>query len=329
MNKKHEKSACCRADIIKFGKRRRRCVGCRHTWSVWKKKRGRKRKRINTDFVRSFLNHEIASLASLSRKRKCSESKLQQKLARSRTYFIQTEPWPHIPDGALILVADAVVEFIEKKWRTVYLMLVRKISKEEAIILPPFFGCGTETAGTWRVAINTIPPDVLTRINAMVCDGHIGLVAESKRHGWLLQRCHFHLLARIQSRRSLWRIARHKVEAGSIFKNVRHVLECPDNDALNDSLAVLKEISRTSSSPEIRRVLSGFIRNYRDYRTYLNHPEFHLPTTNNTAESLAGTIANLKHRLRGFPTLQSFTKWIHALLKFKKKIKCNGFHQQK
>jgi hypothetical protein len=163
--------------------------------------------------VRAFLHHDIASLASLSKKRTRSKSILQKELARSRNRFIKTEPWPLIPDGVLIVVADAVVEFIEGTWWTVYLMLARGITDNEAVILPPFFKRGTETAGTWKTAIDTLPGEVLTRIKALVCDGHAGLTTEAKWRGWLLQRCHFHLLARLQSRRSRWRSGRHRIEA--------------------------------------------------------------------------------------------------------------------
>ncbi len=207
-------------------------------------------------------------------------------------------------------------------------MLVRGMNTNEAIILPPFFRCGTETALGWKMAIDTIPKDILMRIRAIVCDGHVGLTTEAKWRAFFLQRCHFHLLARIQSRRSRWRIGRHKREAQLIFKHANIVLKCLDEKMVYDSVCVLDEIGWTSTSPEIRKTLSGFVKNYRDYRTYLKHPELNLPTTNNTAESLAGMIASLKHRLKGFPTLKSFTEWIIALLKFKKKIKCNGFYQQ-
>lgn len=328
MNKKHEKSACCQAAVIRYGNRRRQCVSCKRTWSVWRKRRGRKKKRINTVFVKEFLGREISSLASLSRKRGVSPSLMQKKLKRSRDKLIKSTPWPRVPAGQLLMIADAVIERIERKWYTVYLMLVRSIADNEAIILPPLIVSGTETAGGWKKAMDSLPSDVTKNVIALVCDGHNGLLTEAKWRGWLLQRCQFHLLARIQSRRSRWKIGRHKAEAKTIFRHVRFVLEHPNKNELAKSIEILEELSWTSTSPEIRRVLSGFVRNFMDYRLYLNRPDLHLPVTNNTAESLASSIADLKHRMRGFPTLDSFSKWIIALLKYKKKIACNGFHQQ-
>lgn len=253
---------------------------------------------------------------------------MQALLQKSRDRFIATTPWPSLPDGDLLLVADAVIELIERRWHTLYLMLVRPVTGTEAIILPPLMLPGTETAPGWSAALATIPEPAMSRILALVSDGHTGLVTEGVRRGWILQRCHFHLLARIQSRRSRFATARNRKEADEIFRLVHRVLSHPDASAVQRPLVHLEEIGWNSTSPEIRKVLSGFVTNYEQYRSYLMYPELHLPTTNNTAESLASTIADLKQRMRGFPTLRSFERWIIALLKFKKQIACNGFSQQ-
>lgn len=252
-------------------------------------------------------------------------STLEDALKRSRDDFLLRNPYAPIPDGDLILIADAVVEFIEKTWLTAYLMLLRNVAEDTAIILPPFFRAGTETYSGWWEALETIPDSAKTRIKALVCDGHRGLVGEAAWRKWVLQRCHFHLLAKIQSRRSLSWIARNKKEAEIIFSHVREVLKGNNEKSILDSLNALEEVSWVSSSPIIRTTLSGFVKHYEDYRAYLKYPELHLPTTNNTAESLAGLIADLKSRLRGFKTKASLENWISALLKFKKKMKCNGY----
>lgn len=283
---------------------------------------------MNQNLVRAFLNREIASLAFLARKRKVSEAFLQSELKKSRDAFNANTPWPAIPDGPLLFIADAVVEHVEGAWRTVYLMLARPVEGNRATILAPSIQLGTETVAGWRHAVDTLPPGVIARIQAIVSDGHNGLVLEGRWRNWVIQRCHFHLVARIQSRRSRFRIARHIKEAKNIFKQVYLVLRSLEEARVQESLVVLEEIGWTSTSPEIRKTLSGFVRNYQDYRSYLRHPELHLPTTNNTAESLASTIADLKHRMRGFPTFQSFEQWVIARLKFKQTIACNEFRQQ-
>lgn len=301
---------------------------CGRTWSAWRRKRGRKRRRVHTDFIRSFLGRDIASLASVARKRGCSETHVQDVLRASREHFIRHTPWPDIPEGPLILVADAVLELVERRWRTVHLLLVRPVAGVEATILPPHIMCGTETPAGWRAAIATVPESAKTRIRAVVCDGHNGLVLEARAHHWILQRCHFHLIARLQMRLSR-RVPRNRRRAQAIFSNLHTVLESEDSRAVRRSLSALDAWRKDAASNEVRRILAGFLTNHRDYRSYLTYPELRLPTTNNTAESLGSTIADLKQRLRGFPTMRSFEGWITALLRFKRNIACNGFHPQK
>jgi len=283
MNKKHEKSACCRAKIIKYGRRRRQCVSCRKTWRVWKCARGRKKKRVNHNLVKAFLNRETIAISKRAEKRGQSESTLQDALRKSRDAFLLHEPYAPIPRGDLIMVADAVIELIKGRWVTTYLMLLRSVSGNVAVILPPFFRRGTETWEGWSEAFETIPETAQIRIKALVCDGHVGLVGEAKEKRWVLGRCHFHLLARIQSRRSLSFIARNKKEAEIIFLHVRTILYGRNEQSILTSLNVIEEIGWISSSPTIRTTLSGFVKHYEDYRTYLEYPDLHLPTTNNTA----------------------------------------------
>ena len=327
MNKKHEKSACCRAKIIKYGERRRQCVSCQRTWRVWERTRGRRKKRPNRNLVKAFLDRETIAISKNAAKRKQPESTLQDALRRSRDAFLLHEQYAPIPSGDLIMVADAVIELIKGKWITTYLILLRSISGDTAVILPPFFRGGTETYKGWSEAFEAIPQTAQIRIKALVCDGHVGLVGEARERMWVLGRCHFHLLARIQSRRSLSFIARNQKEAGIIFSNVRTVLYDKNERSILSSLDVIEEIGWISRSPTIRTTLSGFVKHHQDYRSYLKYPDLHLPITNNTAESLASLIGDLKYKLKGFKTENSLKSWISALLKFRKKMKCNGFHQ--
>jgi len=325
MHKKHEKSVCCKRKIIRFGNRRRQCVGCERTWRVWQKKTGRKRKRISIKFVESFFKHEISSMLYLSRKKKVSETFVQNKIAKSRDLFLETTSWPKIPKGDLIIVADAVVEVVEKKWRTVYLILVRGVNESDAFILPPIILDGIETSPGWHQAFIGVDSGILARAKAVVSDGHRGIILEALDRGWIIQRCHFHLLAAIQSRRSRSILTRHKDESLLTFKHVDIVLKCRDMDLVQQSLNILEEISWISTSRVLRKILCGFVTNHKDFRSYIYHPNLNLPVTNNTAESLASIIADLKRRMRGFPTMNSFAKWVTALLKFRQTIKCNKY----
>lgn len=322
MKKKQEKSSCCDGNIIGHGAKRKKCVACGRTWSLWKKKRGRKKVRADVNIVQQYLNGERASSARMSTRRKVSESSIQNRVTRSRDVFIRTTPWREVPDGDLILIADAVVELIGRSWMTAYLMLVRSVEGDTAVILPPRFIRGRETPAGWSEAIDGIDPAILSRIKALVCDGHAGLTSQSMWRKWLLQRCHFHLIASIRARRARTPMARHHGEAHTLMAHARIILTDPDERTVTASLSVIEEVGWLSSSKIVRKVISGFVRNHRDYRTYLEHPKLNLPTTSNSAESVASLIGNTKRRLRGFKTARSFELWVVATLKLKGVVKC-------
>ena len=69
--------------------------------------------------------------------------------------------WREIPDGPLILVADAIVKYRNGAWHTWFFMFVRAVKGEDAIILPPYYAPGREVYKEWSNALETIPPDAL------------------------------------------------------------------------------------------------------------------------------------------------------------------------
>lgn len=329
MKKLHEKSPCCWGQIRRFGKRHRQCVTCKRTWRVWQRKRDRKKFRASVDFFVRYLEHQIPSLAGLAKRCGLSEAVFKNRLKRSRQKFTSKTPWPSLPQRQpLVAVADAIVQYTKKGWYTFYFILIRPTKGNRAVICEPYVKKGTEIYLGWSEALDRLPKKVKSSIAALVCDGHSGLVNCARQYGWLVQRCHFHLIARLQSRRSKWRTGRHQEEGKRIYKLVNRVLTTKKEKTILKALIELEEIGWLSSSPEISRTLSGFVKHFEDYRTYLKYPELNLPKTSNTAESLIGCIQKLCQRARGFASFDSLKKWIEALIKYKRFIRCNGSKNQ-
>lgn len=243
----------------------------------------------------------------------------------SRDALVERLPWPRVPQsGSLIVIADAFLQYTEHAWHTWYCILVRPVHGEDATILKPFCRKGTEVAEGWHEAFAAVPGELLSRIKALVSDGHNGLILEAGYRGWLMQRCHFHLIARLQQHRSRWMRGLHEREGKRIYALIMQALETRSPRILARSLAHLAVVGRTTTSREVRRILSGFLTNHADYRTYLRYPELHLPTTSNTAEAFVGIIRDLCRRARGFRTVRTMNQWIDALVKARKTIKCRG-----
>ena len=301
----------------RFGRRRRQCGTCRKTWRVWKTKRGRKNLRVSTDLAHRFILHRVLPT------RVGNRNKLQYRLARSRTLCAQRLPWPTVPaHGTLIAVADALVKYLEGTWQTWYFILVRRPEDNEAVILPPFYQAGTETLSGWYEAFERVDPSVEKRITALVCDGHRGLSSVAKWRGWKLQRCQFHLVSRIQSRRSKWKSSQHYEEGKRLYALVKRVFTEPDESALQPLINELEEIGWHTSSRGLKDTLKGFVTNYEEFRTYLRHPELRLPITNNTAETLNSLIEEVCSRARGFKSISVLEEWITCICKTRKTIRC-------
>lgn len=101
------------------------------------------------------------------------------------------------------------------------------------------------------------------------------------------------------------------------------MLTDPDETVLQPFLDEIEEIGWTNKSPEIRRVLAGFVNHYQEFRTYLAYPNLRLPTTNNTAETLIGLVEDVTRRSRGFKKVKTFTEWITCVVKTRKTIRCS------
>lgn len=326
MNITHAKSPCCRGDIIKFGNRRRQCILCRGTWRIRRKKRGRKKKQAEKTLFRKYLNHEIPTIYTLARisKRK-SEDQRQRDLKRSLKKFVDGTPWPQLPrEEPTISVADAMMISINKKIYTFYIILIRRILDTGASIACPYVKEGKESYEGWQEAFAAMPRAVLASIYALVCDGHIGLIYLARRKSWIIQRCNFHAIAKIQGRRSRWARSRHRKMGEFLYQLMNDALTNPSEEAALDSIRKLWEISRQTSSKQLKAYLSGFTKRYWEYRSYLQYPQLHLPRTSNSVESVIGSIRKLCNRAHGFRTINSLTLWVHALLKNKKIATCNG-----
>jgi len=75
-----------------------------------------------------------------------------------------------------------------------YVMVVKPIRSHQAFFLDPVLLPGKESYERWREALATIPPQIKKRVLAFVSDGFRGSKLITREHGWIHQRCHFHLL---------------------------------------------------------------------------------------------------------------------------------------
>jgi DNA-binding Lrp family transcriptional regulator len=325
MSQKHAKSPCCRGKIYHFGQRRRQCFVCKKTWRIRQKKKGRKLKRISRELVKRYLSNGSFNLEEHAHRLGLSLAALHYRIRKSRDIFLEKEHWLSIPvNQSFIIIVDALILQIQKRFFTAYFILLRSIKDDKAIILEPSIFSRYENKADWQHVLNRIPEKSRRRILALVGDGEPCFATITRQHGWLLQRCHFHLLAELYRFASFKRKSRNRKLAEKINKLVRSIISTTNIKELKRSLRKVNSLIQNPDVPERikARFLKGFCRNFQFYRTYLNYPNLNLPITTNSCETLCRITRNFLNKIHGLNTAQSLTKWIKALMLFRKKIYC-------
>lgn len=308
MEQLHAKKVCIHARSAIHAHRRKRCKTCGKTWTIRKRRRGRKRIRANAQIATRYVQGKTVLPAF-------------KHLRRSRDAFLKKTSWPSIPRGPSILIVDALHLRTQTYTAIIHLMLIKPLVEERAYILPPFIHPRFENKRTWISALEKIPQETLGHALALICDGKAGLPRLGKEMGWLVQRCRFHLMARLQMKRSRWILSRHRREGVFLYELFKTVCTTRSPEKLEYSLKVLVDKAREESNLLLKTIISGLVKNHHDYRTYLEHPSLNLPVTTNAVECLNSIIRRFLHRARGFRTAKSAITWIEVLLKHRRFIR--------
>src|SRR3989344_2127828 len=199
MATRHAKSPCCRERVRRFGKRRRQCSRCKRTWRVRKKRFGRKRSRVSKFLLaRILLEHHTLTQEA---KRLGVAQSVASKRMRLALLSVVSRQFHISPRGRCILLADGLYFRFKREHIVMYLMALRPTKSSQAYFLDPVFVKGRERLEAWREALEHIPLPIKKRIVAFVSDGFRGGAALAQEHGWVQQRCHFHMLAALSRKR--------------------------------------------------------------------------------------------------------------------------------
>ncbi|OGY92878.1 MAG: hypothetical protein A3B31_01935 [Candidatus Komeilibacteria bacterium RIFCSPLOWO2_01_FULL_53_11] len=224
-----------------------------------------------------------------------------------------------IPRGQLILVIDALwFLFGGKRW-TLYLMAVRAIDHDKAVIIEPVLCPGRENYDDWYDAVTSIPTSARKRTIALVCDGFRGTSRLAKDNNWIIQRCHFHLLSQLHINRGQWKQLPDSPQREAVYRAIRKVLVArPEklNRCVNELTAVL---AKNDCPRRLGMIGREFLRRLDQFRAYQNYPNFRLPTTINSIESFNKII---RSRCRHLRTPASLLLRIKVLIRMRKTITC-------
>lgn len=317
----HGSSPCCRSRIRRFGQRRRQCTVCGKTWRVRVRQRGRKARRTGAaPIIRTLILGESLSVQAQRTGRSFFQARHRFRVAiRSAREWSASELFPLGP--YLLLVDGLWFRFKGQKW-VLYLVALRSVTGSTAHFLDPVLLAGTEAAGRWQAVIAGIPSDLQRQIVALISDGFHGSRAIAAAHGWVYQRCHFHLLARLQA----WRGWRKRVPG----REIREVIFQLGRQALTEAderrLATLtRHLQQLIAYPVVPDKLAGivrdFLRNLDAFHTYQAYPDLHLPTTTGSVEAMCKII---RRAVRTISSPQALERWAIALVRLRPTVVCNG-----
>ena len=321
MNKIHEKkSPCCHAKVHRFGNKRRQCSGCKRTWTVWKKKRGRDPLRPNHKLLHKVVIEKQSLLTPRFNPERLTGAAMSARFRRTMDRFLEKSGSNHLPHGRLILVIDAIwFLFAGKRW-TLYLMAARAVDQNKAVVMDPILCPGKENYRDWSETVATIPERVRKRIAAVVCDGFRGTARIARQNGWIIQRCHFHLISQLQVNRGRWKQLPDSPEREAVYQAIRKVLVAR-SEKLNrcvEELTVL--LSKNDCPRRLGMIGREFLRRLDHFRAYMNHPELKLPHTTNAIESFNKII---RARCRQLRTPESLLLRATTVVRMRKTMTCN------
>lgn len=315
----HEKSKCCGARIIRFGGKRRQCAFCKKTWRVHPAKQGRKPLRKQCHYLKKVFNHGF-KVNQLALNSTLSVDTVYKRFASSLDAVVSQKRVVRIRGDKLILVIDAEWQYFKSELWTLYFLALKAVGTEKVIILDPILRRGKENAIIWNNVIDQIPISVKKRIIAIVSDGIRGIENIAESDGWTLQRCHFHILSRLQKMRGKRASTYGRLVREEIYNSVKLALTDTSARRLNILCRRLAVLAQEDGCPKaMRMIVKEFLRHLPDFRSYLDHPELQLPTTVNVMESINSFV---RRKSMTTNTPKSWHKWATACVRLKSKFIC-------
>lgn len=316
----HAKSCCCQAAIQLFGDRRRRCSQCGKTWTIRPRRRGVRAKRINQLRIKKVFKQGFR-VKNLVRGGK-SYSGVQKLFSRQLTKLANQPVNYTIAGEKLVLIIDAQWHYFKKLPWTIYLIIIKPCGANTAWSLDPILKFGKESASHWDEAIDEIPDYIKNRVFAVVSDGIRGITWVIRQRGWLVQRCHFHLLSLLQKQRGKRASTPGRNLREVIYQTVKTLLRKVGGKQSARLQRRLEILAQNPLCPKrMRMQVREFLRNLNYYHTYLRHPELDIPHTTNVVESVNSIT---RKNVAKINNPKAWFKWTKMAIRMHPKFNCKG-----
>lgn len=206
-------------------------------------------------------------------------------------------------------------------------MAVKPIHSHRMYFLDPVLIKGRETIAVWVETVDAIPAHIKKQIRGLVSDGLRGFRGLAAHHGWVHQRCHFHLLSSLVRGKGKRRyLTRGSSVRDDLLKAVHVMLRDEPKEMREHAKRTLAQyIAHPVCPAYVRRHILEFLEHEEDFRAHLTHPTLNLPKTTNAMESLGKLVRKATRTAR---TPVSLRLRAVAFLRLKKSMICNGWDTQ-
>lgn len=317
------KSTCCDAKIHRFSGRRRQCSTCGRTWRVRQKRRGRRPARTDDRLLRQVFT-EQRSLTQIARRRGQTRQALSYRFLQALRARLGCAKVLQEDENELILLVDGLwFRFKGRPW-VLYLLALRPVLADEATFLAPLLLEGPESVLAWKQALDSIPKQRRLRICALVGDKFRGCRSIAAENGWVLQLCHFHLLAPLERATGKRRpTLKARVLRQEAYRLVKKALLTGDWKELQGIIYCLKALIAEPIMPiAYKRTVRGFLRHMSHYHAFREYPNLRLPRTNNSVEAMGRRLRDLLARTRSLSSPDSLRLWATECIRRKPTIAC-------
>lgn len=306
----------------RHGGRRRRCASCYKTWVVRPARRGPKPRRVDRPLlVNMLVKHTPTSV--LARLCRTSAAAIRRRCRRACD-GVTARSTPTVPaDAAQILLVDGLWFAFHGRQQVLYNMAVKPVTGTTALLLTPILVEGVELGGKWSAVIDRLPTSLLAQVKAMVSDGFRGAKRIAAKHGWIHQRCHFHLLATLRSGLT----GRKRVVDGWLvrawlYRCTDAALKALDRNDLTEFCLMIRYWSEQPECPRRMRLAAhDFMRQLASFRAYIDHPELHLPRTVGALDSYHRVLRRV---VFGVNNPDAMLRRVKAFIQLHPTITCNG-----
>lgn len=289
----------------RHGDRRWRCTQCRNTCRRPQRKRGRPRVRgFRPKTTKAFLTG-TCTVQSIAHRTHRSYGATHMRLQRGLATLVHGEGATRIPvNGKFILIADAKWITVCGRRLSIYVILLRPVSRSIAatiVVLPRW---EWESERGWRAALLLLPGCVRRRIVGATLDEHHGLrnavpaLCDDGTSPLPIQWCQFHCIAELQLKLGKKAIKRN-VWTAIAWEVARSALHEPHPDRRVIWVRLLQLVTRIPRCPEkTQRGIQWFLSRLDSTTVVFIRPSLRLPTTTACAESMCNLLRTLLGRVR-------------------------------